>query len=276
MNEKYSVLMSVYYKENPEFLKKSIESIVNQTLQTDDFVIVCDGPLTEELYKVIEEYQQRYSFIHVFYLNENRGLGLALNFGIKKCKNELIGRMDSDDISVRDRFEKELMYMERHPEIDVVGGFISEFEDIIDDLNSIRKVPLSNKEIRKEIAKRNPMNHVTVVMKKSKVFRAGGYKHLPYLEDYYLWLRMIIKNCKFANIDEVMVNVRTGREMYKRRGNREQIKGWIYLQKIMIKKKMTSMPMSFVNVILLIGFIYTPPQIKEKLYKIFLRKGNAK
>lgn len=268
----YSVLMSVYYKENPEFLKRSIESIVNQTIQTNDFVIVCDGPLTEELYSIIKEYRKRYSFIHVYYLKENKGLGLALDFGIKKCRNELIGRMDSDDISVINRFEKELQFMERHPDIDVLGGLISEFENEIGDLGSIRKVPLSNREIKREITKRNPMNHVSVVMKKSKVLKAGGYKHLPYLEDYYLWLRMIIKGCRLANIDEIMVNVRTGREMYKRRGNREQIKGWIYLQRIMRQKRMTSRILSYLNIILLIVFVYTPPQIKEKLYKNFLRK----
>lgn len=217
-NLNYSVLMSVYKKENPLFLKESIESILNQTVLTDDFVLVCDGPLTPDLYKIIRKFENEYSMIfHVYKLECNRGLGAALNFGLCHCKNEIVARMDSDDISVRNRCEKQIKVM-AEKKVDLVGGYIQEFSKTIGDREIIKKVPENNEAIRTYAKRRNPFNHPCVMYKKSEILKAGGYKDFYLLEDYYLWIRMIINNAKGYNIPEVLLYMRTGAGMYRRRG----------------------------------------------------------
>lgn len=273
--ENYSVLMSVYYKENPLFLKKAIESIVNQSVKSNDFVIVCDGPLTEELYHILDTFCDDYPYINVYKLEKNQGLGKALAFGIEKCKNNLVGRMDSDDVSDINRF-MHLLNEYNNTKAAVTGGYIEEFYDSIGDIKIIRDVPLTEKGIKNMIKKRNPMNHVSVLLEKNSVEEVGGYQDLPYLEDYYLWVRMLEANKKIVNIDKTLVYVRTGREMYKRRGNKKQIYGWLVLQKRMNKIGMVSNLEAIINMITIIIFVYCPSWIKKYIYKKILRvRGNV-
>ena len=191
----YSVLMSVYAKENPEYLRESIESIWNQTVKTDDFWVVCDGPLTKELDAVLEENQKAHKEVfHLLRLKENVGLGRALNEGLKCCKNEAVARMDSDDIACKDRCEKQLRVLEEG--IDIVSGTVVEFEKDILHCKAKRTLPLSKEEILKFAGRRNPFNHPCVMYRKEAVEKAGGYQHFYLFEDYYLWVRMLRKGCK--------------------------------------------------------------------------------
>ena len=215
MDNKYSVLMSVYYKEKPEYLQQSIESILNQTVPTDDFVLVCDGPLTQELDSVVAQYPS----LHVIRLKENGGLGKALNEGMKHCQHDLIARMDSDDISRLDRCERELMVFAEHPEVDIVSGTIEEFVTSPDEVYSRRVLPETSEEIVEFAKKRNPFNHPAVMYRKSAVESAGGYKDFYLLEDYFLWVRMISSGSKCGNLEDIVVDVRTGNGMYRRRSN---------------------------------------------------------
>ena len=188
MNENlqnYSVLMSVYYKEKPEWLKESIESILNQTIPTNDFVIIKDGKLTEELDDIISEYCKRYpDILNVIELENNVGLGPALKIGVNACKNELIARMDSDDISVKDRCEKQLIKYQEEPELDIVGSSIAEFIDNINNVQAYRILPESDEEIKKFARRRNPFGHPSVMLRKSKVLEAGNYRSYYLVEDY--------------------------------------------------------------------------------------------
>lgn len=220
VDDKYSVLMSVYYKEKPEYLQQSIESILNQTVPTDDFVLVYDGPLTPELDSVVE----KYSTLHVVRLKENGGLGNALNEGMKYCQHELIARMDSDDISRPDRCEREQEVFKKHPEVDIVSGTIEEFITTPDEVYSRRVLPETNDEIVEFAKKRNPFNHPAVMYKKSAVEAAGGYKDFYLLEDYFLWIRMIQQGCQGYNIPEPVLWMRAGSDLYERRG------GWKYVK----------------------------------------------
>lgn len=219
MDDKYSVLMSVYYKEKPEYLQQSIESILNQTAPTDDFVLVCDGPLTPELDSVIS----KYSTLHVVRLKENGGLGRALNEGMKHCQHDLIARMDSDDISRPDRCERELRVFAEHPEVDSVSGTIEEFTTSPDKAYSKRVLPETSDEIVEFAKKRNPFNHPAVMYRKSAVEAAGGYKDFYLLEDYFLWVRMLLNGSKGYNIQEPVLWMRAGSDLYKRRS------GWQYV-----------------------------------------------
>ena len=217
--ENYSVLMSVYYKENSEYLKQAIESIQAQTFPTDDFVLVCDGPLNQELDSVIKKKQQEMkNILNVVRLKKNAGLGNALNKGIQQCKNELVARMDSDDISYPDRCEKQLMVFNTYPEISVCSGIVEEFATNPKVVESRRVPPETQEEIREFAKVRNPFNHPCVMYKKPDVEAVGSYKDFYLLEDYYLWVRMIIAGYRGYNLQEPLLHMRAGTDMYMRRG----------------------------------------------------------
>ena len=214
--DNYSVLMSVYYKENPLFLSQSIESILNQTKKTNDFVIICDGPLTKELDLVLEKYQQsNQGVINIVRKKKNEGLGLALKLGVTKCKNEIIMRMDSDDISVPERAETELLLMNQ---FDLVGSDIEEFEGEISNRIGKRIVPKDIKGIKKWLKSRSPFNHPSVMYKKSVILKAGNYSDCPLREDYLLWINLLRVTENVCNIPKVLVYMRSGIEMRIRRG----------------------------------------------------------
>ena len=233
--------MSVYFKEKSDFLKQAIESMLNQTVKPDEIVIVEDGPLTDDVYEVLNGYTQKYSAIFHRVINEtNLGLGKALNRGLEVCKNELVARMDTDDISLLDRCEKQLKILSENSDIDIVGTNISEFINTPKETVSVRKVPCKHDEICSYLKKRCPFNHMSVMFKKSAVLNAGGYLDWHYNEDYYLWIRMYLNGCRFYNINENLVNVRVGQEMFARRGGKAYYKSEKNLFKFMYKHKIIS------------------------------------
>lgn len=218
MKKDYSVLMSVYHKEKPEYLVQSIESILKQTVAPDEFVIVCDGPLNKELDEVLDVYAGRFpQMIKIIRLQENKGLGVALNAGLNHCKNDIVARMDSDDISFPSRMEKQLEIIEKY-NIDIVSGTIIEFNENIDNELTRRVLPRDSGAIRKFARRRNPFNHPAVMYKKESVIKAGGYKDFMLFEDYYLWIRMLLLGCEGYNIQEPILYMRSGDAMYERRG----------------------------------------------------------
>ena len=220
--ENYSVLMSVYYREKPEYLRKAMDSMWNQTVPTNDFVLVCDGPLGQGLEDVISEMERQHpTDLHIIRLKENSGLGNALNVGLQYCKNELVARMDSDDISRPERCEKQLEVFRLKPEVSICSGIVEEFSTSIDRIDSCRVPPREHEEIVKYAKKRNAFNHPCVMFKKSEVENAGSYIELYLLEDYYLWIRMIQNNCIGYNLQQPLLWMRAGAELYKRRSGRK-------------------------------------------------------
>lgn len=221
----YSVLMSVYYKENPEFLKESIESMLNQTIKPSEFVLVEDGPLPDELEQIILRYTNKYpKLFNIIKLEKNMGLGPALKIGVENCHNEYIARMDSDDISIPIRIEKELRQFEENRDLDIVGCNVGEFIDNIDNVISYRNLPESNEEIYKLSRKRNPFAHPSVILRKQSVIEAGNYREYYLCEDYDLWNRMISNGAQCYNIQEHLVFMRINKDFYKRRGGLKYLK----------------------------------------------------
>lgn len=217
----FSVLISVYRKEKPEFLKESLQSVFSQTLPADEVILVEDGPLTNELDSVINEFEQKESTLKVVKLPQNMGLGSALNEGLKFCKNEYVARMDSDDICFPERFEKQISYLKSHPDIDVIGSWTKEF--YLDNqgnkvITSLKRFPHSIWENFKYCTKRCPVEHPAVIFKKKAVLAAGGYQHCYLFEDYHLWARMFVNGCKFYNIQEPLLLFRISNESFIRRG----------------------------------------------------------
>ena len=274
MTDNYSVLMSVYYKEKPEYLKEAIDSILNQTVKTDDFVIVCDGPLTEGLDKVIADYVKTYSGLFTVYrLSRNIGLAKALNNGILQCKNELIARMDSDDISAPDRIEKQIAAI-NEKKADIVGANIIEFVGNINNTGNSRIVPEKNEDIITFAKKRSPFNHPTIMYKKSAVIAAGFYEDYRFFEDYNLWATMLNMGYKGYNIHENLLYMRGGEEMYKRRGGFSYV-GCIYRFKKHLKKIGFIGEKDFLVGVLGHAVVSIIPNgIREKIYSKLLRKAN--
>lgn len=220
---KFSVLMSIYHRENPSWFNRAMQSIWDeQTVKPDEIVLVQDGPLTAEISTEISKWQMKLgNNLKCVPLEKNIGLGEALNIGLRHCSNELVARMDTDDISLPQRFEKQLLVFE-YNDIDVCSAWISEFEH--DEINpdTIRKVPEKHDDIVLYAKYRSPINHIPVMFKKAAVLNAGGYKHMLWLEDYYLWVRMILSGARFYNIQEPLANIRAGEEQLVRRS------GWGY------------------------------------------------
>ena len=271
--EKYSVLMSLYQKEHAEYLRLALDSMINQTVKPDEIVLVEDGPLTDELYTVVKEYKVKYpDLLHIVVIKKNLGLGLALNVGLKACRNEFIARMDTDDISRPDRCRKQLIFFEKHPLITILGGQIEEFITSPDEPIGKRIVPQTNQELKEFMKKRCPFNHMTVMFKKSDVMKAGNYKDWFWNEDYYLWIRLALKEYKFANLPDTLVYARVGADMYQRRGGKKYFKSEYGLQKIMLDKKMIGFPTFVSNVgkrIIIQRFL--PNKIRGWVFRKFAR-----
>lgn len=219
----YSVLMSVYGKEKAEYLRAAMGSIAMQSVAADEFVLVCDGPLSTELEQVLKEMRGTFGEkLRIVRLKQNQGLGKALNHGIRLCRNELVARMDSDDLSLPDRMERQLRVFQEKKEIDLCSGTVEEFEDSPEQISARRILPEQPEEIRKLSGKRNPFNHPCVMYKKSAVEAAGGYQDFYLLEDYYLWIRMLQKGFQGYNLPEPLLKMRAGKDLYRRRA------GWKY------------------------------------------------
>ena len=213
----FSVLISVYYKENPEFFRQALQSIWDdQHLKPTEIVIVKDGPLRPELDAVISVFLLR-APVRLVTFEQNQGLGIALAKGMEACSEEIVARMDSDDISVPGRFEKQIRYLAENPEIAFISSYIAEFSTHFREITAIKAVPGSHKEIMQFSRTRNPMNHMAVMFKKQAVTDAGNYQPFPGYEDYFLWVRMLMKGYKAANIKENLVYGRVGNNMLARR-----------------------------------------------------------
>lgn len=222
---KFSVLISTYYKDRPDFLEQALISIWDdQILKPDEIILVKDGELTEELEQVISIFSKSKP-VNLVELTKNSGLGVALNKGLEACSNEYVARMDSDDISLPGRFKKQMEFLSTHPEVDIISGHIEEFNMDLTKRMGIRKLPLNNKRIVRFSKSRSPFNHMAVIFKKSRVLMAGGYPEITRFEDYPLWCSMLQKGFLGANLDEILVKVRINENYLRNR------RGWQYFRK---------------------------------------------
>lgn len=223
--ENYSVLMTVYRNENPDHFREAVISMLEQTVKTNDFVIVCDGPLTFELDNIIYQFvNDCKNLFNIVRLEENHGVGYASRQGVLHCKNELIAKMDSDDISIKTRCEKELKYFQNDEDLAIVGSYILEFLNSNNSNTCIRKVPLESAEIYKYSKRRSPFNNPTIMFRKSAVIAVGNYSDLRRCEDFELFARLLHAGYKAANIPECLLNYRITEFTYDKRNNYSYIK----------------------------------------------------
>lgn len=222
--QKYSVLMTMYIKDNPDYAKLAIDSMLNQTVKTDDFVIVCDGPLNDELNQLISFYQTQYNFFNIVRLPQNVGLGAALREGVLVCKNLLIARMDDDDVAKENRCELELKEFEKDDKLSICGSYMNEFDSDIMNPIRIKEVPTEFEHILAFSKRRNPFNHSTVMFKKEDILSIGNYSPMRTNQDVDLWVRALNNKLKGINISQPLVDFRFDSNTYQRRKEWKNVK----------------------------------------------------
>lgn len=238
----FSIITSVYKNDKPKYVRMALDSmLIEQTIKPSEIVLVRDGLVPTDLDSLLDEYELRYPAIfHIIRLEQNGGLGNALKLGVEAAKYDIIARMDSDDICTPNRFELQLEYLIKHPETDIIGGQMTEFIGSSDNIVGTRVVPCTNEEIYEYMKNRCALNHVTVMFRKDAVLKAGNYQDWFWNEDYYLWIRMMISNCQFANLPDTLVNVRSGADQYARRGGRKYYESEKGIKKLQLVNKMIS------------------------------------
>ena len=270
--QEFSVLMSVYAKDKPSWVSQALDSISNNSIKPAEVVVVIDGPISADLQQVLTDFSKEYSQVKLYPLEKNGGLGPALAYGIQKCSHELVARMDADDISLADRFEKQLSYFSTHPKTAVLSGWIQEIEGDTLEPVAIRKVPLTDKEIKKYIKTRSPFNHMTVMYKKSAVLAVGNYTPFHLMEDYYLWARMAAKGYEMANLPDIVLNARVDSAMYGRRGGLKYFKNNYAMSKKLCELGIISMPTHLFNTAVRFCVqVLMPNSVRGWFYKKVLR-----
>lgn len=268
----FSVVICVYANDNPQHFSIAIESIFNQTVPPNEIILVVDGPIPDSIANIIKVYDSN-SKIIVIRIPNNLGHGNARRIGLENCTNELVALMDADDISVPDRFEKQIVCFNRDNNLSIVGGNIREFVNSPENVVGIREVPQSDKEIKEYMKKRCPFNQMTVMFKRTEVEKAGGYLDWYCDEDYYLWIRMFQKGAVFRNLSDCLVLARVGQDMYRRRGGWKYFRSETRLQRYMYKNNIIGIYTFIVNVIIrLIIQVFMPNYIRGFIFKRFARK----
>lgn len=269
---RFSVAMSIYKSDVPADLRIALESIVNQTLPPDEIVLVADGPIPTELEAVVKGIDYKDTVLTFLPQEVNRGLGAALRIAVDNAKHEYVARMDSDDISLPDRFEKQMRCFQEDPQLSIVGGMITEFVDTPDNVMSKRILPLEDKEIKAFMRSRCGVNHVTVIFKKEELLRAGSYLPDFRQEDYYLWARMIKSGCRFKNIPDIVVNVRSGKDQFARRGGMAYFQDVLAFNQWMWKNGLISLPRMIYSIAVR-GLVQLamPNQLRTWVYQNLLR-----
>ena len=267
----FSVLMSVYAKDNPVWVAQALDSVLNNSVLPAQTAVAVDGPIGQELHALLDVYAQKYG-VDIWYFPTNRGRGAALQEAVPKCKHELVALMDADDICLPHRFELLLRYFHKHPQTDICGGQNEEVDAQTLQTVSYRRVPLTDKDIKQYIKSRSPFNQQTVMFKKTAVSRGGGYRAFHLFEDYDLWVRMAHSGAVMANLPEVLVKMRVDAHMFERRGGWKYFKSNLTLQNELLRYGIISLPRYAFNAAVRFTVqVLMPNQMREKFYKRMLR-----
>lgn len=274
----FSVLSSIYHKEHPAHFNACMESIWDkQTLKPTEIVLIEDGPLSPELDQIIAKWQEKLGkVLHIKKLEKNVGTGKAKNIGLQECTYDIVCIVDTDDIYVPERFEKQIKFLEKNPDVSIVGGQILEFVEDTQNPTGMRNVPLSNEDLRNYAKKQSPFNNMTITYRKSHILEVGGYQHHLWMEDYNLFLRVIAKGHKIQNLPDVLVYALIDNGMHGRRKGFQYIKS--EKQLLDLKKQLKLQNPLYANMLFLVrsAFRLLPANLLGKIYNTFLRKDIKK
>lgn len=269
----FSVLISVYKKENPEFLDAALTSVEQQTVIPNEIVLVEDGPIPERLQSVVADHRSK--FVNTFKVVKsihNQGLGASLRLGTMSVSTDWIARMDSDDVSVPNRFELQLKAILNNPQLAIVGGQIQEFAGKLSNVVGYRKVPTSETQIQQFLKWRNPFNHPSVMINKNVLQKVGGYVSYGNLEDYYLWSRIIVQQYHVMNIDQVVLKMRVDKGMYQRRGKLSNLKYFYRLRNFLYTHRLLTWKEKMLGDWIMTLNIVMPGWIRKAVYQHVLHK----
>lgn len=273
----YSVLVSLYEKERPEYLTSCLDSIFNQTVAPDEVVVVKDGPLTGELESVLNSYSNTHPDCFTFIdYPENKGLWYALSVGVPACRNDLIMRMDVDDWMMPERAEKELRVFAENPAYGCVGTLVTEFEGDIAQPIALVDLPEKHEDIIKFGKRRCPFRHPSLMFKKSAVLAAGNYQEMPLFEDYDLYMRLASSGCIFYNIQESLVYVRTSQDFFARRGSFAYMRKMLHFKRTCLARGDYTLPEFFSCTVPHIVVCLMPNSLRAFVYKHMLRSKPMK
>ncbi|TYT60273.1 glycosyltransferase [Natrialba swarupiae] len=268
----FSVLMSVYRDETADHVRTALESVFDQSKPPDEVLIVEDGPLSLDLEAVITTFETRYpDTVRTISLPTNRGLGVALRAGVKACSNDLIARMDGDDIAVETRFQDQLAYLSDNPEVDVLGGYVMEFNSNPDESGRVRDVPSDAERVRSVARFRCPVNHPTVMFRREAVLEAGNYRSFRSMQDYELWMRMLSEGYTIENLPTVLVKCRTGNDLFDRRGGLGYARTELRIQRELLERGSVSPLVFLLNVAIRTPLRLTPNAVRKRVYQALLR-----
>lgn len=270
----FSVLSSIYHKEQPSHFNDCMESIWDkQTLKPTEIILVEDGPLTLELDSIIAQWQEKLgNILRVKKLDKNVGTGKAKNIGLQECTFDIVSIVDTDDICVPERFEKQIEFLKNNPDVSIIGGQILEFVEDISMPTGMRKVPLSNEDLTEYAKKQSPFNNMTITYRKSHILEVGGYHHHLWMEDYNLFLRVIARGYKIQNLADILVYARIDNGMHGRRKGYEYIKSEKQLLNLKLELKLQSLVSAYILFAVRSAFRVLPSNLLGKIYNIFLRK----
>lgn len=272
---KFSVLMATYHKDNSEHLFLALESLFKQTLLPNEIILVLDGDIPEENKIVVNKFlAHELKLLQVFPLEKNVGLGNALNYGLKKCNYDLVARMDSDDIALENRFEIQLNFFKNNPDVSVLGGWMNEFEKELNDRNKIKSTPISLENIKKYAQLRNPLNHPTVMFKKKDIITVGSYEEINLFEDFYLWLRMLKKGYKLANVKDILVHFRVDDTMISRRHGYKYLVKEIKFITRCYNEKLINFSSFIIQIFTRLPLRLMPLSVLKFIYKYILRNSS--
>lgn len=267
-----SVILPTYRGDTASELAAAIDSLANQTLLPEEVVIIKDGPLTDGLKSVIAKKVEEFpTSIRTHRIEENEGLGNALRTGVTASSNDIVARMDADDISVPSRFEYQATFLRENRDVDIVGAYIEEFDSDLNEPIARREVPTDHDSIEKMARFRSPMNHATVMFDKGSVLDAGNYRAVDRMEDYDLWVRMLLNDATFANIPDVLVKARGGKRMYRRRGGMEYAREEIRTQIEFYRRGFLPFHLFLFNILTRVTIRFLPSRVRGVIYESFTR-----
>lgn len=273
----FSVLMSVYSGDEPDSLEVALESVFEQTLVPDEVLLVLDGSITPTLMSVVDDWAETYpEKVETHRLGVPETLGKALQVGVQICSHDLIARMDADDRAVETRFEQQVNYIQNHPKVDAIGGHVAEFDDDPENPHAVRYVPTTPQEVRRTASIRNPMYHPTVLFRRKAVISAGNYRDTNTIEDYDLWARMMTNGATLTNLDEVLVHVRAGSDLYKRRGGLGYVRKEIELQRTLQQTGLVGRTRALTNLLFRVPVRLVPTKVRGFIYSTLLRDSTMR
>jgi glycosyltransferase involved in cell wall biosynthesis len=267
----FSVLISLYNNEVEENLEAALESLVNQILQPNEIVLVLDGPIRSSLLKIVKKYQLKFKSFQLLKLDQNVGLGKALNYGLGFCRYEYVARMDTDDICYPERFKMQIAKLNTNKNISVLGAAMQEFNAVPNDLGRFKILPSQYDKLKKFAIYRNPLNHPTVIFRKQDILFVGSYLDMPLFEDYYLWVRVLSSNFVIENLQESLLHFRIGNDMVKRRHGFQYVKKEIRFLEAIKELRFISSKQMYTLIIMKTPLRLMPIKIFKLVYKLFLR-----